>query len=199
MGITGESVTRLLLPDAMEARLAQLGHMNDVTAWEMGDLATWMFNYCTVGDKLINPVTEEEMQSHVLYNAIAKAARKSPHSIRDYHYVSSRVPNTVRERYDVLSRSHFKALCPYYETTQELSKLCEIVIAWADNYNGVIISVAALRHKLSGKDGGPAPWEKRLKTATTACKKLAADEAAPQFVKSAAKGFVSRTVHPPLP
>ena len=31
------------------------------------------------------------------------------------------------------------------------------------------------------------------------CKKLADDEAAPQFVKSAAKGFVSRTTHPPLP
>ena len=192
-------MTRLLLPDAMQARLAQLGHMNDVTAWEMGDLATWMFDYCTVGGTLINPVTEEEIPSHVLYATIAKAARKSPHSIRDYHYVSSRVPLSTREKYDVLSRSHFKALCPYYETVQELHKLCEIVIAWADSYDGVIISVAALRHKLAGKDGGPAPWEKRLKTATNACKKLAGDEAAPAFVKSAAKGFVSRTVHPPLP
>ena len=27
----------------------------------------------------------------------------------------------------------------------------------------------------TGKDGGPAQWEKRLKTATSACKKLADD------------------------
>ena len=192
-------MTKLILPDAMQARLAQLGHMNDVTAWEMGDLATWMFDYCTIKGQLINPVTEEEMKSYVLYNAIAKAAGKVGHSIRDYHYVSRRVPLSIREKYDVLSRSHFKALCPHFQTTQELSKLCDIVIAWADSYGGELISVAALRHKLTGKDGGPAPWEKRLKTATNACKKLSADEAAPQFIKSAAKGFISRTVHPPLP
>ena len=192
-------MTRLLLPDAMEARLAQLGHMNDVTAWEMGDLATWMFDYCTVGDKLINPVTEEEMPSHVLYDTIAKAASKSPHSIRDYHYTSSRIPPSIREKYHMLGRHHFKALCPHFETVQELSKLCDIVIAWADNYDGVIISVAALRHKLSGKDGGPAQWEKRLKTAANACEKLAKDDATPAFIKSAARYFVTATAHPPLP
>ena len=192
-------MTRLLLPDAMEARLAQLGHMNDITAWEMGDLATWMFDYCTVDGTLINPVTEEEIPSYVLYNAIAKAAGKSPHSIRDYHYTSSRVPLSIRERYDILGRHHFKALCPHFDTVQDLTKLCDIVLSWSDDYGGELISVAALRHKLTGKDGGPAPWEKWLKTATNACKKLAADDAAPAFVKSAAKGFVSRTVHPPLP
>ena len=190
--------TRLLLPDAMEARLAQLGHMNDVTAWEMGDLATWMFNYCTKSGELINPVTKEEMHGYVLYNAIAKAASKSPHSIRDYHYTSSRVPKPIREKYDMLGRHHFKALCPHFTTVQELTKLCDIVLSYGDEY-GTLISVAALRHKLTGKDGGPAPWEKWLKTMRNAAKKLAADDAAPQFVKSAAKGFVSRTVHPPLP
>ena len=192
-------MTRLLLPDAMQARLAQLGHMNDITAWEMGDLATWMFDYCTINETLINPVTEEPMQSHVLYNAIAKEAGKSPHSIRDYHYTSSRVPLSIREKYHVLGRHHFKALCPHFNTTQELSKLCDIVIAWADSYDGVIISVAALRHKLSGKDGGPAPWEKRLTTATNACKKLVADDATPGFVKTGARHFITVTTHPPLP
>jgi hypothetical protein len=183
----------------MQARLAQLGHMNDVTAWEMGDLATWMFDYCTINDTLINPVTEEEMPSYVLYNTIAKAAGKSPHSIRDYHYTSSRVPLSIRERYHVLGRHHFKALCPHFNTVPELGKLCDIVLSWSDDYGGQLISVAALRHKLTGKDGGPAQWEKKLKTATNATRKLAADEAAPAFVRSAAKGFLSLTVHPPLP
>ena len=189
----------MLLPDAMTARLAQLGHMNDITAWEMGDLATWMFDYCTIQGQLINPVTEEVIPSHVLYSSIAKAAQKSPHSIRDYHYVSSRVPLSTREKYDVLSRSHFKALCPYYETVQELHKLCEIVTSWAHDYGGEIISVAALRHKLSGKDGGPAKWEKWLKTASTACKKLSSDDATPSFVSKEAKRFITTTTHPPLP
>ena len=192
-------MTRLLLPDAMQGRLAQLGFQNDCSAWEIGDLATWMFAYCTVGDTLINPATEEEIKSHELYSEIAKAASKSPHSIRDYHYTSSRVPISIREKYHVLGRHHFKALCPHFNTTQELSKLCDIVLAWADSYDGVIISVAALRHKLSGKDGGPADWEKKLKTATNACKKLAADEAAPQVVKSESRRFLTSTKHPPLP
>lgn len=191
-------MTRLILPDAMQARLAQLGHMNDVTAWEMGDLAVWMFDYCTINDTLINPVTEEEMHGYVLYNAIAKAAGKSPHSIRDYHYTSSRIPPSIRERYDILGRHHFKALCPHFETTQELTKLCDIALSWGDEY-GTLISVAALRLRLSEGDDTPAKWEKRLKTAKNACKKLVADDATPGFVKSAAKGFISRTVHPPLP
>ena len=191
-------MTRLILPDAMQARLAQLGHMNDVTAWEMGDLATWMFDYCTVGDKLINPVTEEEMPSHVLYTTIAKAAGKSPHSIRDYHYTSSRVPLSIRERYDILGRHHFKALCPHFETTQELTKLCDIVLSWSDDYGGELISVAALRHKLSDGDG-KAQWEKRLKRAVSACKSLAKDEAAPAFIRSASRRYLTSTTHPPLP
>ena len=191
-------MTRLILPDAMQARLAQLGHMNDVTAWEMGDLATWMFDYCTKKGELLNPVTKEEMPSYVLYNTIAKAASKSPHSIRDYHYTSSRIPKSIRERYDMLGRHHFKALCPHFATVQGLTKLCDIALSYGDEY-GTLISVAALRHKLSGKDGGPSDWEKKLKTATNATKKLASDMQAPQFVRSAAKGFLSRTVHPPLP
>ena len=62
-----------------------------------------------------------------------------------------------------------------------------------------IISVVDLRRRLSGKDGGPAQWEKWLKTASNACSKLVAYEATPGFINSAAKGFISRTVHPPLP
>jgi len=190
--------TRLLLPDAMTARLAQLGHMNDVTAWEMGDLATWMFDYCTIGDKLINPATEEEIPSHVLYAAIAEAAGKSPHSIRDYKYTSTRIPISIREKYDVLGRHHFKALCPFFTTVQELTKLCDIAVSLTSP-DGSLISVADLRRRLAGQDGGPAPWEKSLKSATNACKRLVADEAAPAFVKSAARYFMTATMHPPLP
>ena len=191
-------MTRLLLPDAMTARLAQLGHMNDITAWEMGDLAVWMFDYCTIGDKLINPATEEEIPSYVLYATIAEAAGKSPHSIRDYHYTSARVPISIREKYDVLGRHHFKAICPHFETVQELTKLCDIVVSLTSPA-GELISVADLRRRLSGKDGGPAKWEKWLKTASTACKKLVADDATPSFVSKEAKRFVTATTHPPLP
>ena len=77
--------------------------------------------------------------------------------------------------------------------------MADVVVSWAHDYGGEIISVAALRHKLSGKDGGPADWEKKLKTATNACKKLAADEAAPQFVRSESRRFLTSTKHPPLP
>ncbi len=38
----------LQLPDKITARFAQLGHQNDVTAWEIGWLTTWVFEYCTV-------------------------------------------------------------------------------------------------------------------------------------------------------
>ncbi len=191
------------LPEQIEQRFAAYGHQNDLSAWEIGWLTVWTFDYCTRIDKDGNRIlvdgNEEEVRVYELYNIIAKATQvKSVHSVRNWHGVAKNVPPKLKEDYQ-LGLSHWKAIIPHCTGEKELRKMADIVVAWADDFGGAIISVAALRHKLTGKDGGPAQWEKRLKTATNACKKLVGDAAAPQFVKSAAKGFVSRTVHPPLP
>lgn len=192
------------MPDAVENRLAQLGYQNDVSAWEIGWITTWIFDYCTVTDRtgkriLINRETEEPIKSYELYNAIAKATQvKSPHSVRNWHGVAKHISPGLKDNYP-LGLSHWKAIIPHCKDEKDLRKMADIVVSWADDYNGVIISVAALRHKLAGEDGGPAAWEKRLKTATRACKNLAKDEAAPAFIRSASKAFITRTIHPPLP
>lgn len=191
------------LPDAAEARFAQLGHQNDVTAFEIGWLTTWIFDYCTRTDEKGNKIyvdgNEDAIKSYELYNLCAKATQvKSHHSIRNWHGVAKNISPKLKEDYP-LGLSHWKAIIPHCNSEKELRKMADIVVSWADNYDGVIISVAALRLKLSGKDGGPAQWEKRLKTATNATKKLADDMQAPQFVRSAAKGFLTSTTHPPLP
>ena len=196
-------MTNRSLPEKIEQRFAQYGHQNDLSAWEIGWLTVWTFDYCKRMDKDGNRILvdddENEIKVYELYNIIAKATQvKSVHSIRNWHGVAKNVSPSLKEDYQ-LGLSHWKAIIPHCNNEKELRKMADIVVSWADDYGGAIISVAALRHKLTGKDGVPAPWEKRLKTAANACKKLAADDAAPQFVKSAAKGFVSRTVHPPLP
>ena len=190
-------MTKLILSDAIEARLAQLGRQNDITAWEIGDIAVFIFDHCTVDGKLINPQTEDEIKSSVLYNSIAQATEvKSPHSVRDYHYTSKNVPISVREDYPQLGRHHFKAVIPYSDgTVTGLRKMADICLSWSDG----VPSVAYTRARLSGQDGGPAKWEGRLKRVTSTCKKLAQDEQAPAFVRRAAELFIRRSVHPPLP
>jgi hypothetical protein len=189
-------MTRLILPDEVEARLNQLGHMNDATAWDMGDLTVWIFEYCTIEGQLINPQTEEPMQSQELYSVIAKATNKNPFSIRDYAYTSKNIPPSVREKYSQFGRHHFKSLCGKFKTVRELENLCDIVLSGSDDG---LVPVAVLRAKLAGQDGGPAKWEGRLKRVTSTCKRLAQDEQAPAFVRRAAELFIRRSVHPPLP
>ena len=194
---------RRSLPEEIEQRFAAYGHQNDLTAWEIGWLTVWVFDYCArvdeKGKKIYVDNNEEIIKSYELYNLCAKATQvKSVHSVRNWHGVAKNVPPSLKEDYP-LGLSHWKVIIPHCNSLKELRKMADIVVSWADDYGGTIISVAALRHKLTGKDGSPAQWEKRLKTATNATKKLASDMQAPQFVRSAAKGFLSRTVHPPLP
>ena len=189
-------MARLQLPDEITARLAQLGYQNDSSAWEIGDLAVWIFDYCTIDNQLINPVTEEPMKAYALYDAIGKSAVKSPHSIRDFHYTSKHIPISVREKYHVLGRHHFKALIPHCTTIRELENMADIVMSWSQDD---LISVADLRSRLTGQDGGPAKWEKWAKTATNACRKLAEHDSTPDFLRGAAKRFMKGSVHPPLP
>ena len=195
-------MTKRSLPDIIENRFAQLGHQNDVTVWELGWFTEWTFDRCSRidedGKKIYVDEDENIIKSYELYNLCAEATQvTSVHSLRNWHSVAKNISPKLKEDFP-LGLSHWKALIPHCDTEKELRKMADIVLSLTSP-DGAIISVVDLRKRLVGKDGGPAPWEKRLKTATNACKKLSADEAAPAFVKSAAKGFISRTVHPPLP
>jgi len=194
-------VTKLSLSDLVENKFAQLGHQNDVTVWELGWFTAWTFDHCSRtdedGNKIYVDENENIIKSYELYNLCAEATEvTSVHSLRNWHGVAKNVSPKLKEDYP-LGLSHWKAIIPHCNTEKELRKMADIVLSLTSP-DGKIISVVDLRRRLSDGDE-KAPWERWLKTATNACKKLAADEAAPQFVKSAAKGFVSRTVHPPLP
>ena len=200
-------MTRLLLLDDEKNEFAHLGFQSSQNARELGNKVEDQFARCRFKDEdgndiLVDPRTEEVITAMSIYYACAdsESANTNPFSLKDYHYTSKmNVPDDLWEHYHMFGRHHWKALIPRCKDAKELGKMADIVLSWSDEYGGKLIPVWALRDKLTGKDGGPAQWEKRLKTATNACKKLAGDEAAPAFVKSAAKGFVSRTVHPPLP
>jgi len=194
-------VTRRSLSDVVENRFAQLGHQNDVTVWELGWFTEWTFDHCSRidedGNKIYVDEDENIIKSYELYNLCAEATEvTSVHSLRNWHGVAKNVSPTLKEDFP-LGLSHWKAIIPHCNTEKELRKMADIVLSLTSP-DGKIISVVDLRRRLSEGDG-TAPWEKYLKTAKNACKKLTADDATPSFVKSAAKGFVSRTVHPPLP
>ena len=191
----------------MQQRFAQHGHQLAFSAREIGNMTEEIFQYCAAKDEdgkdvLVNRKTEEEISAMVIYHTVADSenVNSSPFSIKDYHYTSRKnVPDDLWDDYHMFGRHHWKALIPKCKDAKELRKMADIVLSWSDDYGGKLIPVSVLRNKLQGKDGGPAQWEKRLKTASNACGKLVADDATPGFVKSAAKGFISRTVHPPLP
>ena len=194
-------MTKRSLSDVIENRFAQLGHQNDVTVWELGWLTAWTFDHCARtdkdGKKIYVDDNENVIKSYELYNLCAEATEvTSVHSLRNWHGVAKNVSPKLKEDYP-LGLSHWKAIIPHCNTEKELRKMADIVLSLTSP-DGKIISVADLRRRLSGKDGR-ALWEKWLKTAKNACKKLADHEAAPQFVRSAARYFGTSTTHPPLP
>ena len=221
---------RLLLPDAMQQRLAQHGYQLSLSARVIGNETELVFQHCRSKDEngkevLIDTRTDDEISAMTIYHAVADSenVNTSPFSVKDYHYTSRlNVPDDLWNDYHMFGRHHWKAIIPKCKDAKELRKMADIVLSWSDEYGGKLIPVSVLRNKLKGngehefdndgicikckkreEDGpcipAPAKWEKYLKTAKNACKKLAADEATPQFIQSAAKGFISRTVHPPLP
>jgi len=194
-------VTKRSLPDIIENRFAQLGHQNDVTVWELGWLVEWTFHHCSRidndGNKILVDGNENVIKSYELYNLIAEATQvTSVHSLRNWHGVAKNVSPKLKEDYP-LGLSHWKAIIPHCDTEKELRKMADIVLSLTSP-DGAIISVVDLRRRLSEGDGR-AKWEKWLKTATNACKKLSSDDATPSFVRSEAKRFVTATTHPPLP
>jgi len=198
----GIYLTKHSLSDLVENKFAQLGHQNDVTVWELGWFTEWTFDHCTRtdedGKKIYVDEDENVIKSYELYNLCAEATQvTSVHSLRNWHGVAKNVSPKLKEDYP-LGLSHWKAIIPHCNTEKELRKLADIVLSFTSP-DGAIISVVDLRRRLSGKDGGPADWEKKLKTATNATKKLANDMQAPSFVRSAARGFLTSTTHPPLP
>jgi hypothetical protein len=195
----------LIFSDEVEARLQQLGYQNDITAWEIGDLTEYVFHLCSrvMDDKevLIDPQTEEPIKSSVLYNAVGKHAGKAPAAIRDYRYTSRNVPISIRHEYHMLGRHHWKALIPHAKTVEDLQWWGNQILEWAEDYNGQIISVAALRMKLAAKeDGGERAWAKTYRLARKHCDKLISykdEEAPPPHLKDAAEHFLNAAV--PLP
>jgi hypothetical protein len=183
--------------DEVEARLAQVGAQADMSAWELGDLAVWITEQVRVGDKYIDPATEEELTAYQIYKEIGKHARKAPESIRDYAYTSRNVPMSVRQAYPQLGRHHFKALIPHYSTLDELYAWCDKIMLWADDYAGVVIPVHALRNKLQENGNGAPAWQKRFKRLLSIAKRLADDEGAPAFVRQIANRVLKSEV--PLP
>ncbi len=201
------AMTRLILPDHVQQRLAVHGAQSDISTREIGNITESIFQYCTAKDEngkdvLINRKTEEEISAFAIYNLVAdsECANTSPFSVKDYHYTSRKnIPDDLWQEYHMFGRHHWKAIIPKCKSPKELRKMADIVLSWSDDYGGKLIPVSVLRNKLKGEDGDKAQWEKRLKTATNACKKLAADEAAPQFVRSESRRFLTSTKHPPLP
>jgi len=193
------------LADEIEARLAHLGAQNDISSWELGDLSLWIMELLTrvTNGKsvLVDPTTEEEISPYVLYGAIAKSAGKSPHSIRDYVYTSKHIPLSVRTDYPMITRHMWKCLIPHAATVADLHWWANQILEWADDYGGQIITVAALRHKLSARTNSKERrWERPYHLACSNLGKMLKqkdEEAAPLFIQLAAENFLKAGV--PLP
>ena len=195
----------LKFSDEVEARLQQLGYQNDVTAWEIGDLTEYVFYLCTrvMEDKevLIDPQTEEKITPGVLYNAVGKHAGKAPAAIRDYRYTSRHIPISIRHEFHMLGRHHWKALIPHAKTPEDLQWWGNQILEWAEDYNGQIITVAALRAKLSAsKNSHTRRWERPYDLACKNLEKMLKQkppEDAPLHLQLAAENFLKAEV--PLP
>lgn len=205
-------MAKLLLPEKINNRLQHLGFQNDYSAMEMGREVHLLFEHYLVELneewKLIDPNTRGEITPGDVYREAAKSAMKPIPSMRDYHYTARNVSPDLELEFHMLGRHHWKALIPrcskvgykLWEVANQgdLAEWAYRILEWADDYGGQIISVAALRDKLSSDGDGASPmWSKRYKRAYKLCKLLAEDAECPGHLRSAAEAFRRASV--PLP
>lgn len=172
-----------LIPDEFQYRLQQLGYQADSSEWAIGDLVSILEDECPGVPKFM------------LHNAAGQYCKRAGATVRDYVYVSRRVPcncpgKCVRHDFDVLGRHHHKAICDYAQGNIDLHReICEKWLALADNYGGGIGPVHALRTWLENDQEFPNPWVEWLKTIRKHAEKIGKDEDAPQKLRSICRKF----------
>jgi len=156
-----------LIPEQYQRILEDAGHQADNGKWIIGDVAVELRSLFTVNvdgkEQLINYRTEEPMTVSEFHRSVGAWCGRSEGTVRDCERISANIPSRIRQRYDMLPRSHFRELIPHFETQKELAALCEDILAWGDDYGGRIISIEALRRKLKVDNGEPPAWIAWLK------------------------------------
>lgn len=178
-----------IVPVELQQRLQQHAHQSDLSSWMIGDIAVLLEDeYSTTRD---DGTVTRTVPVGVLHNAIGVFANRSGETVRDYAYVSRRVPPAIREEFDMLGRHHHKAAADVAKgDTKQHRALCLKWLEMSDDYGGQIGSVGAFRMWLKQQNGAPAAWESRLERAKGLCGKLAEDKEAPAKVRRAASGFL---------
>jgi len=178
------------VPPDYQHRLQSAGQQSDDSSWEIGDIALELekrqmqvlFEDGEKKEVLVYYEKEREMTRDEFWRGIGTWCGKSGGTVRDCHRISKSVPKYIRYRYDMLSRSHFRVMIPYFETDDELKQLCEQALEWGDDYGGRIISVEALTRKLKQDNGEPPAWIAWLKRLLRNAEKIRDHEETPPDV-----------------
>ena len=135
-----------LIPDDLQAELQSAGDEADAGVWRIGDIVVEL---------------ESEMPGvprYLLWQAAGQFCNREPYTVKDYAYTSRHVPRDVRSAYSMLGRHHFKAMIPHVDTHGGWDALIGHVLAWSDDYGGMITPVHVVRARLNGHEDRRPRW-----------------------------------------
>jgi hypothetical protein len=187
-----------LVPPALQARLQQVGNQGDLAEYEIGDIGNELAHeYKHLMKKWIDPEGVEHepaLTMGALWSAIGQFCGRSPHTVRDYMFVSKNVKPRLRRKYHMLGRTVQKTLIGVSQGDQKKhEEMCEKVLALADDerFNGTIPPVSVVRDWMYKQDGAPPEWHRWVNVARSTCEKLAKSEEAPAGTKRGATQFLA--------
>lgn len=180
--MTNKPSANAIVPQPVQDELIALADVGDDNEYRTGDIVCEQEEENTV----VKPDGTRTFRIPMsqLYAALGQHRGKSGDTMRDWGYVSRRVTFAIRESYDMLFRSHHKAIADYAKGDEvEHARLCDEWLKRSADYGGSIGTVEALRLWLDTQNGAPSRWNMRLRRVVRALHRLEEDEDAPVDVR----------------
>lgn len=175
------------IDDEIQHQLGALAELGEQRAWGVAKLTEVIDRQAKGAGRVI--------QRKALYAAVAQHARSSGESVRMWHSVYLKVPETIRVEFgDRLSFHQMKAVCPHAKTESEFADVINRWLDYAANSGHSPGSVDGLRAWLGDQKGAPPPEVGRHQRIGKAVKYMIEDEHVPEPMRTLYRKFYNAVI-----
>lgn len=172
-----KDLTKLELPDDLIQRLQNMTQEEDEKKYELGNIAIELV------DEFGGMYGKVRVRKRIAIEAGVSAAL-----VRDREAIVRFFPKKVRDKYEVLTFSQFRAIKP--AGVDKWEALADWAVESADDFGGRPAPCDAIRKKRLGRPRSDPTWERQFVKAYDLCEALIEDAATPKGIIEASEKFI---------